>query len=128
MIKAQIVTDDIYLDNEFSIQIQNAVNRSITFKLIPIGVNYSKTGNLCDILIYNDNSTYISTLNGGATGWVDCDWNGYQYRYHDQGNFAIFNSCAQQTAGLKPLRNGFYMLNVKENNVLKAFAISIGET
>jgi hypothetical protein len=112
-----------YPDNELTIQIKNVINRTITFEMVPIGSNWAKTDlSGCNIALYNNNTIYISSLEGGSNGWVDCYYNGFEYRYHYEGNYTDIFGCAQSTAGLKPLRNGFYRINVKENNVLKAYA------
>ena len=77
-----------YPDNEFTIQIQNSVNRTIVFEMIPIGANWAKTGGSgCNISLYNDNNTYSSSLYGGSVGYVDCSFNGFEYRFSNEGNF-----------------------------------------
>lgn len=110
-----------YVDNELNIQIQNAFNRTIVFEMIPIGPNWAKIYSGCTLSVYNDQTTYVSSLQGYDTNVV-CEWNGFQYRFNFQGNYTVINNCAQPTAGLKPIRNGFYRLNIRENNILKAYA------
>jgi hypothetical protein len=113
--------EEYYPPNEFTIQIQNAENRTIVFELIPIGADWTKDSN-CDLYLYNNDTTYISSLDGGSLGYVDCSDNGFSYRTYGENNNTWISGCAQTTAGLKPLRNGFYRLNIKENNTLKAYA------
>ncbi len=113
--------EEQYPDNEFTIQIQNAENRIIVFEFIPLGANWSKSTE-CNISLYNDYTTYSSSLDGGNPGYVDCAFNGLEYRFWNEGNYTLVGDCAQSTAGLKPLRNGFYRINIKEDNVLKTYA------
>lgn len=110
-----------YPDNEFSIQVQNAPNRTIVFELIPIGPNWAKTTS-CNISAYNDQTTYTSSLSAGDDGYITCGLNGFEYRFYNEGNYTDIHGCAQSTAGLKPMRNGFYQVNVKENSILKTIA------
>jgi len=98
---------------ELNIQVQNVPDGIILFQMIPIGANWAiSTG--CNFNTYNDNTTYSSTLTTGSSGYVDCFDNGYNYRYYNEGNNRIVGGCAQQNAGLNPIRNGFYRLNVFE--------------
>lgn len=96
--------DEQYLDNEFTIQIENALQKTIVFEMIPIGANWAKTLN-GSLYLYNDNTTYISTLSGQSIGYIICAHNGFEYRFYNEGNYTLFNECASSTAGLKPLRN-----------------------
>lgn len=72
--------EEQYPDNEFTIQIQNAENRIIVFEFIPLGANWSKSTE-CNISLYNDYTTYSSSLDGGNPGYVDCAFNGLEYRF-----------------------------------------------
>lgn len=64
----QVEEEELHPDNEFTIQIQNAVNRTIVFEMVPIGANWAKIEfTTCDILLKNDDETYISSLYGA---WV----------------------------------------------------------
>lgn len=113
--------EETFPDNELNIQIQNAPNRTITFEMIPTGMNWAKTSG-CEFLMYDDQTTYISSLTAGSPGYIDCSYNGFEYRFYNEGNYTTVDNCAQSTAGLKPLRNGFYRINIKENNQLKTYA------
>lgn len=113
--------EETFPDNELNIQIQNAPNRTITFEMIPVGMNWAKTSG-CEFLPYDDQTTYISSLTAGSSGYIDCSYNGFEYRFYNEGNYTTVNNCAQSTAGLKPFRNGFYRINIKENNQLKTYA------
>lgn len=115
---------ETFPDNELAIKIKNVPNKTITFELIPIGTNWAYDGvlNNCNYEVYNDGNTYTSSLTAGSNGYVDCDYNGYEYRLYSEGNYTDVYGCAQSTAGLKPLRTGFYRINVKENGYLKTWA------
>jgi len=71
--------------------------------------------------LYNDETTYISSITAGSNGYVVCWYNGYEYRFYNEGNEREVTGCAQSTAGLNPLRNGFYRMNIKENGQLKTY-------
>lgn len=108
---------EAFPDNELNIQVQNAPNRTITFEFIPVGANWANSSG-CNFLSYNDETTYISTIDVGEEGYVDCRFNGYEYRYYNEGNYTDIFSCADDGAGLKPMRNGFYRINIKDNGQL----------
>lgn len=105
---------------ELNIHIQNVQFRTITYDLIPVGAVWARTD--CSELIYSNPSSYSSSLYGGQLGYVDCRTNGFDYRSYSEGNETKFTSCTQSTAGLKPLRNGFYRIDFKEDDLLKTFA------
>ena len=105
---------------ELNIHIQNVPYRTITYELIPIGTVWARTD--CNELIYSIPSSFSSSLYGGEQGYVDCRYNGFDYRAYSEGNETHFPPCTQSTAGLKPLRNGFYRINFKEDGLLKTFA------
>lgn len=86
--------EELYPENEFTIQIQNAQYRTIVFELIPIGSNWAKTYSGCNISAYNDPTIYTSSLYSGDLGDVDCYWNGFQYRFSFQGSYTVLNNCA----------------------------------
>ena len=80
-------------DMEFNIQIQNVPDRTITFEFIPLGANWAfSTG--CNLNLYNNVTTFISSLTADSTGYVVCRWNGYEYRFSHEGNFTDFPACA----------------------------------
>jgi hypothetical protein len=89
--------------------------------MIPIGINWALNGG-CNYEIYNDNATYLSSLTAPSNGYITCSHNGFEYRHYNEGNYTDVSGCAQATAGLKPLRTGFYRINVKENGLIKTFA------
>ncbi|MCH7721826.1 MAG: hypothetical protein IIC76_00600 [Bacteroidetes bacterium] len=111
------------VENELNIQISNVPNSTITFELIPLGANWANTRAACSYILYNDVTTRISSITAGSNGYDDCLFNGYDYRYSNEGNERDVRpfSCAQSTAGLLPIRNGFYRLNVKENGQLLTY-------
>jgi hypothetical protein len=111
---------ETFPDNELNIQVQNAPNRTITFEFIPLGANWTISSG-CNIYLFNDENTYISTLEIGELGYVDCWYNGYEYRFYNEGNYTSISDCADSGAGLKPLRNGFYRMNIYDNDLLKTF-------
>jgi hypothetical protein len=113
---------ETFPDNELNIQIQNITSEGyITFELIPVGANWARnTG--CNSLLVNNATTYITTIQANSSGYNDCWYNGYEYRFYWEGNSTSISNCADSTAGLKPLRNGLYRINVKEDNQLKTYA------
>ena len=119
--------DPDFPDMEFNIQIQNVPDRTITFEFIPLGANWAferAAVAVCSLSLYNNVTTFISSLTADSTGYVVCIWNGYEYRFIDEGDFTAFPGCASShpLAGLKALRNGFYRMNIKENGQLKTYA------
>ena len=114
--------EEMYASTELTIQITNAPYMTVYFDLIPMGANWAKSGtNDCNILLYNNTITYSSSLTAGSTGYVDCNNNGYQYRFYNDNNSTSFGSCSDANAGIKPIRNGFYRINVTVNSELKTF-------
>ena len=114
--------EEMYASTELTIQITNAPYTTVYFDLIPMGANWAKNStNDCNILLYNNTTTYSSSLTAYSSGYVDCQDNGFQYRLYDQGNYTEFGICSQSTAGVKPIRNGFYKIKVTENSELKTF-------
>jgi hypothetical protein len=110
----------IFGDCELNIQVQNAPNIIVTFVLTPVGANWANNVG-CEFPLYNDNATYISSLDGEENGYEDCWSNGYQYRFYWEPSIREFTECAQSTAGLVPLRSGFYRMDVWENDVIRKY-------
>ncbi len=108
----------MYPSNEFTIQITKCPNRTVTFELTPIGANWGRVPGIGNYALVNDDNTYISQLIAGSEGFVDSEYNGFNYRWFGEGNETKFGSFSQPTAGLKPIRNGFYRLNIIENGVI----------
>jgi hypothetical protein len=108
--------------NELVIQIQNAPNRTITFELIPIGTHWAWDGvsSGCNYLILSYNPTFINSLTANSSGYVDCLYNGFNYRHYSDNDYTQYYGCS--TAGMKPLRTGFYRVNILENSQLKTYA------
>lgn len=114
-----ILAQDPYPDNELTIQVTDAPNKTITFAISPLGTVFChSTG--CDFEEYAS-YYYSSTLTTDATGDILCADNGFDIRYCNEGNNTYIQGCAQSTAGIKPLRTGFYKMIISENGVSKGY-------
>lgn len=115
--------DPLFPDNELNIQVENVpTGLTVTFELKPIGQNWAQDINY-NFIVTNDNSTQSSSLTVSASdsGNIVCANNGFEYRFAYEGNHTLVSGCAQSTAGLKPLRNGFYKMSIKVYGELKTF-------
>ncbi len=105
---------DAYPANEVTIQTQGAYSSQTTsFELIPLTALLSRDGNLNYYL--ENTPTQFSSL----TGNVRCAHDGYQLRNYGEGDHTEVGGCGSPTAGLKPMRYGFYKIIIKVNNIYK---------
>jgi len=112
--------EERYGTNELTIQVTNVSNKSILFELSPLGTVFCNDGNCnfetCEVPTYNS----TLTTQGEITD-VLCEHNGFRVRFCDEDDDTEVVGCAQETAGLKTLKWGFYKMTVKENGNEKGY-------
>lgn len=107
-------SDPQYPETEITIQTQGASSsQTTTFEFIPLTALLSRDASLN---YYSENTlTQVSSLIGN----VRCSYDGFEIRFYGEGDEAVVCGCGAPSAGIKPMRYGFYKLIIKVDNVYK---------